>query len=50
MPDALRPQMPKIQQVLQALGIPTLAVPSFEADDLLAPSPERPRHSAASAW
>ena len=24
MPDALRPQMPKIQQVLQALGIPAL--------------------------
>jgi DNA polymerase-1 len=36
MPDSLRPQMPKIQQVLEAMGIPALSVVSFEADDLLA--------------
>ena len=36
MPEELRPQFPKIQQVLVALGIPGISVPSFEADDLLA--------------
>ena len=36
MPDELRSQMPKIQEVLQRLGIPVISVPNFEADDVLA--------------
>ena len=35
-PAELVPQQPKIRQVLEALGIPALCVPGFEADDLLA--------------
>ncbi len=36
MPDELRSQLPKIQQVVQAFGIPLLSIPNFEADDVLA--------------
>lgn len=36
MPDDLRSQIPKIEQVLQALGIPILTCEGFEADDVLA--------------
>ncbi|TWT76001.1 DNA polymerase I [Posidoniimonas polymericola] len=36
MPDELRSQIPKIHEVVTALGIPVLSVPSFEADDVLA--------------
>jgi DNA polymerase-1 len=36
MPDDLQPQIPGIQRFLQALHIPVLAVPGYEADDLLA--------------
>ncbi len=36
MPDDLRPQIPNIQRFLAALAIPVLAVPGYEADDVLA--------------
>jgi DNA polymerase-1 len=36
MPDDLAPQFPLIQRIIQALGIPSLARESFEADDVLA--------------
>lgn len=36
MPEDLRSQIPKIQQVISALGAPVVAVPGFEADDVLA--------------
>src|SRR5438309_3731772 len=36
-PDILRQQMGLIRQVVQALEIPVLEVPGFEADDIVAP-------------
>jgi DNA polymerase I len=36
MPADLQPQIPKICEVLDALGIPVVASPGFEADDVLA--------------
>lgn len=36
MPDELRPQIPNIQRILQALSIPILQLPGYEADDILA--------------
>jgi ribonuclease HI len=36
MPEALAPQIPYIKQVLQALNIPALEAPGFEADDVIA--------------
>jgi len=36
MPDELVPQFPKIRRVVEALHIPILEVPGFEADDILA--------------
>lgn len=36
MPDELRPQFPSIRRVLEAMGIPILEVPGYEADDILA--------------
>jgi DNA polymerase-1 len=36
MPDELRPQIPAIQRVMTALGVPILSLETFEADDILA--------------
>jgi DNA polymerase-1 len=36
MPDDLRTQIPIIEQLLDALGVPALSCPQFEADDILA--------------
>ncbi len=36
MPEELASQLPKIREVVEALGIPVLASPGFEADDVLA--------------
>lgn len=36
MPEDLKPQIPNIQRVLQAMGIPSLECPGYEADDVLA--------------
>lgn len=36
MPDDLQPQIPMIYQALEALRLPVLGVPGFEADDVLA--------------
>ncbi len=36
MPQELSPQIPKIQNVLEAMGIPVLTCEGFEADDVLA--------------
>lgn len=36
MPEDLAPQIPYIKQVLQALNIPALEAPGFEADDVIA--------------
>jgi len=36
MPESLVTQLPKIQQVVAALGIPQLSVAGYEADDILA--------------
>ena len=35
MPDELRPQIPKIQQVIEAFRIPRLELETFEADDVM---------------
>ena len=36
MPESLSAQMPKIREVVQAMGIPIVDYPGFEADDVLA--------------
>ena len=36
MPDDLRPQIPNIQRLLSALGVPSLCCENYEADDILA--------------
>lgn len=36
MPEELSLQIPRVREVLDGLGIPVLAVPSYEADDILA--------------
>ncbi len=36
MPEDLRSQIPKIHSVIEAIGAPVVAVPRFEADDVLA--------------
>jgi DNA polymerase-1 len=36
MPEDLRPQIPNIQRMLAALGVPALSCETFEADDILA--------------
>jgi len=36
MPDELVPQYPAIRQAVEALGIPLLELPAYEADDILA--------------
>ena len=36
MPDELRSQLPKIEEVVAALGLPLVSIPTFEADDVLA--------------
>ncbi|MCL4205390.1 MAG: DNA polymerase I [Pirellulaceae bacterium] len=36
MPADLQPQIPKIRQMLEALGIPVLELSGFEADDIIA--------------
>lgn len=35
MPDDLRPQVPMMKEVLEAMRIPLLGVPGFEADDVI---------------
>ena len=35
MPDGIREAIPYIYQVIEAFGIPTIAVPGFEADDII---------------
>ncbi len=35
MPDDMRPQMARIEQILEALHIPILAIENYEADDVL---------------
>lgn len=41
MPDDLRPQVKQIESIVNALGIPVLRLPGFEADDLMATIVER---------
>src|SRR5215468_7754755 len=36
MPDDLQPQLPLIREMLQAMSIPVLEKPNFEADDVIA--------------
>ena len=36
MPDNLRPQIAMIRQVIEAMGVPNLELPGFEADDVIA--------------
>jgi DNA polymerase-1 len=36
MPDDLRLQMPILEELVQAMGIPLLGIPGFEADDVVA--------------
>ena len=36
MPEELRPQIPQIKQMLNALAIPVLELVGYEADDILA--------------
>jgi DNA polymerase-1 len=36
MPDDMRPQIPIIKEVLEAMGLPVLAAPGYEADDIIA--------------
>lgn len=41
MPDALRPQWARLDALIAGLGAPSLAVPGFEADDVLATAARR---------
>ncbi|HEY6565734.1 MAG TPA: 5'-3' exonuclease H3TH domain-containing protein, partial [Pirellulaceae bacterium] len=36
MPDSLRDQIPGVQRMIDALGVPRLGVPDYEADDVMA--------------
>ena len=36
MPDELKPQIPKVREVLEAMGVPVIDYEGFEADDVLA--------------
>jgi len=36
MPDPLRVQIPEIKKILSLMGVPTLELPGYEADDLIA--------------
>ena len=36
MPDDLKPQIAFVHEILEAFGIPTLSLPGFEADDIMA--------------
>jgi len=38
MPDVLRPQWARLDELVAALGVPSLAVPGFEADDVRLPT------------
>ncbi len=40
-PDALRPQWARLDALIGGLGVPSLAVPGFEADDVLATAARR---------
>jgi len=46
MPDELSSQIPLVFEVLEALKIPTFAVPGYEADDILATLTEQARKQA----
>lgn len=50
MPDDLRSQLPLIHQALQHLDIPILAVPGFEADDILATISRHAKSVGAECW
>ncbi len=51
MPDDLRGQLPYIHRALEALDIPILAVPGFEADDILATIAHlSKKYSASACW
>ncbi len=36
MPDDMAPQIPRIKEVVEALGVPVLELPGYEADDIIA--------------
>lgn len=36
MPDDMRAQLPKLREVIEALGLPIIELPGYEADDVLA--------------
>ncbi|MFQ5629731.1 MAG: DNA polymerase I [bacterium] len=36
MPDEMRAQLPKLREVIEALGLPIIELPGYEADDVLA--------------
>lgn len=48
-PSALSQQFPRLQQLLEALGVPTFRCPGFEADDVLATLARRARDDGAPA-
>ena len=50
MPEELQSQIPKIREVLEALGIPVLACVGFEADDVLATVARLCDEQAAHCW
>jgi len=41
LPDALRPQLDRLGELLEAFGVPAFLAPGFEADDVLATLAER---------
>ncbi|NDY43159.1 DNA polymerase I [Dissulfurirhabdus thermomarina] len=43
MPDDLQLQVPRVREVVEALGLPQLEVPGYEADDIIATLVERLR-------
>ena len=47
MPADLKLQIPVIRRFVDALGIPSLSTPGFEADDILATIGARSRRAAA---
>lgn len=47
MPEAMRPQIPKIKDLVRAYHIPVLELPGYEADDILATLVTRWQHEGA---
>ena len=50
MPEDLQPQIPNIRRVLEAMGIPCLECPGYEADDVLATVARKAEHEGMQCY